>query len=155
MSELFKHRNLPHLLLSARETLMLRFRPLLLSTKLNEQQWRVLRRLDEVGYSDAARLAQQTQILAPSLTRMLRSLEEAGLISRTSDQRDLRRQVIRLSPEGYKVVAQLTPKIEAIYEQIEQEIGLELMNSLYQNLDIMSKKLRPHSNPASLRDTTL
>ncbi len=155
MSELFKHRNLPHLLLSARETLMLRFRPLLLSTKLNEQQWRVLRRLDEVGYSDAARLAQQTQILPPSLTRMLRSLEEAGLISRTSDQRDLRRQIIRLSPEGYKMVAQLTPKIEAIYEQIEQEIGLELMNSLYQNLDIMSKKLRPHSNPASLRDTPL
>ncbi|NAW23594.1 homoprotocatechuate degradation operon regulator HpaR, partial [Salmonella sp. gx-f9] len=41
MVSTFKRRNLPHLLLRARETLMARFRPILREHGITEQQWRV------------------------------------------------------------------------------------------------------------------
>ena len=43
------HRNLPMLLLRAREKMMERFRPLITSHGLTEQQWRVIRALNESG----------------------------------------------------------------------------------------------------------
>ena len=44
----FKHRNLPRLLLQAREAVMTNTRPSLRVHGLSDQQWRVLRR--EFGY---------------------------------------------------------------------------------------------------------
>src|SRR5690606_6152246 len=119
MSAAFQHRNLPHLLLHARETLMVRFRPILAEAGLSEQQWRVLRHLYDTDTLDAAGLARRCQVLAPSLTRMLRSLEAAGLIDRHLDAEDLRRQVIGLSPGGRALVERLSPRIESIYQALE------------------------------------
>lgn len=138
----FKHRNLPHLFLSARETLMQRFRPILNDAGLTEQQWRVLRTLHEEKNLDAATLAQRAQVLAPSLTRMLRVLDEATLIERHPDPEDLRRQVIRLSAKGRKTVTRLSPKIEAVYRELETTIGPKLLTSLYSNVDNMMNKIR-------------
>ncbi|MDO9215991.1 MAG: homoprotocatechuate degradation operon regulator HpaR, partial [Lacisediminimonas sp.] len=41
----FQRRNLPHLLLQAREALMTRFRPFLNANGITEQQWRIIRSL--------------------------------------------------------------------------------------------------------------
>lgn len=142
MSNAFKHRNLPHLFLSARETLMQRFRPILNDAGLTEQQWRVLRTLHEEKNLDAATLAQRAQVLAPSLTRMLRVLDESTLIERHPDPIDLRRQVIRLSAKGRKTVSRLSPKIEAVYRELEAVIGPKLLTSLYSNVDNMMDKIR-------------
>ena len=142
MSNAFKHRNLPHLFLSARETLMQRFRPILNDAGLTEQQWRVLRTLHEEKNLDAATLALRAQVLAPSLTRMLRVLDESKLIERHPDPIDLRRQVIRLSAKGRKTVSRLSPKIEAVYRELEATIGPKLLTSLYSNVDNMMDKIR-------------
>ncbi|HRL21096.1 MAG TPA: homoprotocatechuate degradation operon regulator HpaR [Alcaligenes sp.] len=142
MPSTFKHRNLPHLFLSAREALMLRFRPVLNEAGISEQQWRVLRILSDTDSLDAATLAQQAQILAPSLTRMLRGLEQAGLIQRGADPTDLRRQVIRLSTQGRHTVTELSPRIEAIYQELEQAIGPELLQAIYDKIDRMIERIQ-------------
>ncbi|WP_341667887.1 homoprotocatechuate degradation operon regulator HpaR [Alcaligenes sp. SDU_A2] len=142
MPSTFKHRNLPHLFLSAREALMLRFRPVLNEAGISEQQWRVLRILSDTDSLDAATLAQQAQILAPSLTRMLRGLEQAGLIQRGADPTDLRRQVIRLSTQGRYTVTELSPRIEAIYQELEQAIGPELLQAIYDKIDRMIERIQ-------------
>ena len=138
----FKHRNLPHLFLSAREVLMQRFRPVLSEAGISEQQWRVLRTLYDTDSLDAATLAQQAQILAPSLTRMLRVLEQSNLIQRCADPADLRRQVISLSEQGRLTVAGLSPRIETIYQELEQAIGPDLLSALYDNVDVMIERIQ-------------
>ena len=76
---------LPMALLRARELLMDRFRPLLLENGVTEQQWRVLRVLDERGMMDPKDLAQAACLLNPSLTRIMQLLEKKALIARASE----------------------------------------------------------------------
>ena len=137
MADAFRHTNLPHLLLHARETLMVRFRPVLAEEGLSEQQWRVLRHLYDIDTLDAAGLASSCQVLAPSLTRMLRSLEASGLIERKQDPDDLRRQMISLSANGRALVRKLSPKIEAVYQALEDRIGKDRLDHLYKEIHAM------------------
>ena len=104
MSPSFHHRNLPHLLLYARETLMAHFRPLLHAAGVTEQQWRVLRTLSEVGSMEPNQIARSCQILSPSLTRMLAGMEEQGLIKRARSSQDQRRQEISLTSKSNKLI---------------------------------------------------
>ena len=137
----FKHRNLPHLFLSAREMLMRRFRPILNEAGLTEQQWRVLRVLYDKSDLSAAELADQAQILSPSLTRMLRLLQQSNLVDRHADPKDLRRQFIRLSDKGRQMVNHLGPRIEATYQELEALIGPKLLSSLYRDVDTMLARI--------------
>ena len=72
--------SLPMSLLRAREAVMSHFRPMLDRHGVNEQQWRVIRVLAEAGQMDASEVAERANILAPSLTRMIKALSERGLI---------------------------------------------------------------------------
>ena len=65
-------RSLPMVLLLAREAVMERFRPMLRDFGVTEQQWRVLRSLEEVGAMDLGDLAESCRLLGPSLTRIVR-----------------------------------------------------------------------------------
>ena len=88
----FVHRNLPLLLLRAREALMQHYRPGLRAHGLSDQQWRVLRVLREhEGGLETGRLAQQAYILGPSLTGMLARMEKSGLVARQRCPDDARR----------------------------------------------------------------
>lgn len=121
---------------------MQRFRPILNDAGVTEQQWRVLRTLHEEKDLDAATLAHRAQVLSPSLTRMLRVLDESALIERHPDPKDLRRQVIRLSAKGRKMVTRLSPQIETVYHELETLIGPKLLTSLYRNVDDMIGRIR-------------
>ncbi len=118
------------------------FRPILSNAGLTEQQWRVLRTLHEEKDLDAATLAQRAQLLSPSLTRMLRFLEDANLIERHPAPEDMRRQVIRLSAKGRKTVISISPQIEAVYQQFEEAIGPKLLLSIYKDVDDMVERVQ-------------
>ena len=137
MSLTFHHRNLPHLLLYARETLMAHFRPVLHAAGVTEQQWRVLRTLSEVGSLEPNQIARACQILSPSLTRMLAGMEEQGLIKRTRSSADQRRQEISLTAKSNKLIDRMRPMVDAKYQEIEERIGKELLDRLYHDVDAM------------------
>src|SRR5881394_2422606 len=86
----FKHRNLPRLLLQAREAVMVHTRPSLREHGLSDQQWRVLRVLGEHGTVETGRVAREAYILGPSLTGVLTRMERDGLIRRERDASDQR-----------------------------------------------------------------
>src|SRR5690606_19766188 len=113
---------------------------------LSEQQWRVLRHLYDTDTLDAAGLARRCQVLAPSLTRMLRSLEAAGLIDRHLDAEDLRRQVIGLSPGGRALVERLSPRIESIYQALEDQVGKAQLDRVYKEIEAMLAALESPGN---------
>jgi homoprotocatechuate degradation regulator HpaR len=121
-------------LLKAREAAMARFRPVLREWGLTEQQWRVIRALSEYQPLDASELATRSFLLAPSLTRILKNLESQGLITRSADSSDQRRQVVSLSSKGQQRFDQAAPESEALYAEIEAEFGVDRLELLYELL---------------------
>lgn len=129
----FKH-SLPMELLKAREAAMARFRPMLRQHGLTEQQWRVIRALAEFRKISAGELAQQSFLLAPSLTRILQHLEREKIVKRSSDSHDQRRSTFVLSVKGQRLFAEVAPDSEALYAEIERDFGRRKFDELYELL---------------------
>ena len=121
-------------LLRARESTMFLFRPMLRQFGLTDQQWRVIRVLATNKQIEAFELSQQSMILPPSLTRILKNLEEKGFVKRSTDIGDQRKVLVSLSARGQKKYQQVVPASEKIYRSIERKLGkrdlTELLNQL-------------------------
>jgi homoprotocatechuate degradation regulator HpaR len=136
----FVHRNLPRLLLQAREAVMAHTRPCLRQQALSDQQWRVLRVLGEDhGHGgqgvETGRIAREAFLLGPSLTGVLSRMERDGLITRERDPQDQRRSVVRPTPQGLRLVDTLSRSIESHYVWLEQSLGKDKLSQLYGLLD--------------------
>ncbi len=135
----FAHRNLPRLLLQAREAVMAHTRPSLREHGLSDQQWRVLRVLGEHAHDptgiETGRVAREAYLLGPSLTGVLSRMERDGLIARERCPQDARRTVVRATALGLEKVRTLSQTIEAHYQWMEQQLGKAKLGQLYALLD--------------------
>lgn len=76
------YRSLPIALLRARERLMSEFWPMLAGHDVTEQQWRVLKVVSEESSIEFSVAAERTCLQAPSLSRIVATLESKKLIRR-------------------------------------------------------------------------
>ena len=133
---------LPVTLLRAREAVMNRFRPVLNKHGITEQQWRVLRVLDKHAETvDASELARRCCLLLPSLTRIVRGLENDGLLRRQPHARDKRRVRISITAKGRRQVELIAPEMLRQRMSLYAEIGPEQVRALQHQLDAMSSVL--------------
>lgn len=139
-------RSLPIALLRARETVMGPIRDMLADSGVNEQKWRVLRVLQEKGPLELSQVAAEACLLLSSLTRMIRPMEEEGLILRSTPPEDRRKTVIAVSPQGEALVRAHAAASAAIFARIEAGFGaaqleqlLDLLEDL-QRLDLRGSK---------------
>ncbi len=131
----FKHRNLPLLLLQAREQVIARFRPILNAHGITEQQWRIVRALLDTGPLEPREIGLLCRISSPSLAGVLGRMEELGLIKRRRFDHDQRRLHVSLTPRSRTLSARMAPQIEATYRDIETLIGAEFSSRFYRALD--------------------
>jgi homoprotocatechuate degradation regulator HpaR len=134
----FLHRNLPRLLLQARESVMGHTRPSLRAQGLSDQQWRVLRVLGEHAHDsgvETGRVAKEAFLLGPSLTGVLTRMERDGLIERQRCPQDARRTVVRATEVGLAKVQALSHGIEVHYAWMEEQLGKTALQNLYALLD--------------------
>ncbi len=147
----FAHRNLPRLLLEAREAVMLHTRPSLREHGLSDQQWRVLRVLGEHAHEpggiETGRVATEAYLLGPSLTGVLNRMERAGLIERQRCPQDARRTVVRATAQGLGKVQALSQTIEAHYAWMETQLGKAQLTALYDLLDQLIALEMPGEGP--------
>ncbi|MDH4984174.1 homoprotocatechuate degradation operon regulator HpaR [Aminobacter anthyllidis] len=122
-------------LLRAREVVMAQFRPILAQHGVSEQQWRVIRVLGEQSPLDATELAERASILAPSLTRIIKALEERKLITRGKVEGDGRRVMLAIAPKGQVLIAEVSPESSAIYDEVQRRIGYERYEQLLDLLE--------------------
>ena len=137
MLSALRHRNLPHLLLRARETLMAHFRPLLTAQGLTDPQWRILRELAEQGPLEPRQLGQACSISSPSIAGVLLRMEEAGLVSRERMEHDQRRVTVTLKPRSRKILQRLAPLIEERYQALESALGTRSLQEVYDAIDAL------------------
>jgi homoprotocatechuate degradation regulator HpaR len=115
--------SLPIALLRAREAVMGYFRPHHRKGGVTEQQWRVIRVLYFAGEMDATRLAAQSYLLAPSLSRILKDLEAADYIRRRTARDDSRQSLVSLSPRGTAMVTRVAPFLDGIHRDVARRFG--------------------------------
>ncbi len=132
-------RSLPIALLRARETVMGPIRDMLATSGVNEQKWRVLRVLEERGPTDLTTLASEACLLLPSLTRMVRPMEEEGLICRSTPAEDRRRVLVQITGTGRNLIAEHAAASAAIFAEIEQKYGQDRLESLLDLLEDLQK----------------
>jgi len=131
----FTHRNLPLLLLHARESVIGRFRPILNAHGVTEQQWRIVRALLERGPLEPRQIGEVCRISSPSLAGVLSRMDDMGLVKRERLEHDQRRVKVSLTPKSRALAAKLAPQIEEIYQTIEGHIGSEFIGRFYATLD--------------------
>jgi homoprotocatechuate degradation regulator HpaR len=144
----FKHRNLPLLMLQARERVISCFRPLLHANGLTEQQWRVVRVLADMGALEPRQISELCQLSSPSLAGVLARMEEVGLVSRRRLEHDQRRVLVSLTSRSRTLAARMAPQIDAVYAKIEGDLGNEASKHLYEVLDEVVVKLAPDQSDA-------
>jgi homoprotocatechuate degradation regulator HpaR len=149
-----RHRNLPHLLLRSRETLMAHFRPVLAEHGLTEQQWRILREVVEQGPLEPRQLCEACSISSPSIVGVLLRMEETGLVLRERMAHDQRRVRVSLTSKSRQMAQMLIPLIEQRYEALENALGLRSMQEVYDALDALLERTPKADNgsPARLID---
>lgn len=124
-------------LLRAREVVMAHFRPMLVRHDITEQQWRVLRELAENGPQEATELANRASILPPSLTRIIKAMEERRFVTRGKVESDGRRVMLAINPAGLALIEELAPERRAIYDAIEKRYGAEQHEKLLDMLQAL------------------
>ena len=128
-------RSLPIALLRARETVMGPIREMLSQSDINEQKWRVLRVLDERGPCELTQVAKDACLLLPSLTRIIRAMEEEGLATRATDPEDRRKTIATITDAGRAVIVAHLAESNAIFARLERDFGHEKLEELLDLLD--------------------
>jgi homoprotocatechuate degradation regulator HpaR len=130
-------RSLPIALLRAREKVMGPIRAMLADAGVTEQQWRVLRVLNERGPLDPTEIADRSCLLLPSLTRILQTLDTKGCVPRAVRAADRRRQVITISAAGRQLIAENLLESQRLNAWLKDSFGeakldqlLDLLNEL-------------------------
>jgi homoprotocatechuate degradation regulator HpaR len=130
-------RSLPIALLRAREKVMGPIRAMLADAGVTEQQWRVLRVLQESGPLEPTRISERACLLLPSLTRILQKLEFKALIERQPDRSDKRKQIVRITSQGEALIDANSEMSTMLVEQLRIQMGpdryealLDLLNEL-------------------------
>lgn len=122
-------------LLQAREAAMSFFRPSLNEHGLTEQQWRIIRILEQHGELEIYQLAELACILKPSMTGVLVRMETAGMVHRRKAEQDQRRVLITLAEKGKASFESMSHCMEANYQRLQDQLGEEKLQTLLGLLD--------------------
>ena len=111
------------------------FRPIMSHFGLTEQQWRVLRTLDDNGQMEPREICEMCQFSSPSMAGILARMEEDDLISRSRIIGDHRRVLIHLSDRGTSILSQIAPLVDLQYSYFEESCGKKIFDDLFKVLD--------------------
>jgi homoprotocatechuate degradation regulator HpaR len=130
------NRSLPIALLRAREKVMGPIRAMLADVGVTEQQWRVLRVLNEGGTLEPTEIAERSCLLLPSLTRILQTLESKELITREPHPTDRRKQLVTISGVGRQMISDNLKESQRLNAWLLDSFGQEKLDAL---LDLLNE----------------
>jgi len=129
-------------MLGSKEAVIAPMRPKLREYRITEPQWRVMRVINDRGATDATGLAEVGLLHAPSVTRILKELEERKLILREVDANDRRRTLVVLSPEGRAVVDEISDHVMHVMRAYAERFGDERLEALLDELRALAVAIK-------------
>ena len=125
-------------------------RQMLANAGVTEQQWRVLRVLDEQGVLDPTEIAERSCLLLPSLTRILQTLQGKGLIERQPHPTDRRKQQITITAAGRRLILDNLYESQRLHAWLKDSLGEDKLETLLDLLNELDGLQRPAA-PAESR----
>ena len=119
-------------------------------------QWRVLRVIGASAGVAMGSLAEQVQIPAPSLTRLVDSLVDRALVYRRQSVTDRRRIDVHLSENGHKLLGRLESIAADHQAAMQQRLGRDALSAMITFLEAIQEEYArpvsatPPGEPASL-----
>ena len=86
-------------------------------------------------------IADACLILAPSIVGIIPRMETMGLVARKPVAGDRRRANISLTPKGLEMVEQILPRLDVIYQELEDSLGETRLQELFRVLDEVAARL--------------
>ena len=121
---------MPQLLLKARDSLLQHFRPILNHYGVTEQQWRIMRALNERQMLEPRELCDICQISSPSMSGILARMEETGWLARSKFEGDQRRRKVHLSVAGTELLVEMGRLIDLQYEHLDAAYGKQVFEDM-------------------------
>lgn len=106
---------------------------------MSDGQFAVLAALKVHGPHTLGELAERERVTAPSMTRTVNGLEEAGYLSRTTPDDDRRKVVIALTDDGLRVVEETVRRRDAWLEDALGELTPTERRTLAEAAEAMRK----------------
>lgn len=110
-------------------------RAMLAQEGITEQQWRILRVLSERGPLSGRDVARDACLLAPSLTRIVATMVDKGLLTRATDPNDRRSQSLAITGAGQAIIDANRGRAAAIADAWVAQIGVAKYEALLDLLD--------------------
>jgi DNA-binding MarR family transcriptional regulator len=109
--------------------------------ELTPEQWIVLVRLWQRDGQSQSQLAESALRDAPTMSRILTTMEGAGLVQRVADPEDGRTNLIRLTRAGKALEPRLVPIAQTLVARMERDIPERDLEITLQTLRRMLKNL--------------
>jgi homoprotocatechuate degradation regulator HpaR len=135
-------RTLGAVLHGTREAVLAPMRPKLREHEITEPQWRVMRVLNDRGATDATSLAGVTMLHAPSVTRILKDLEERRLVEREPDANDARRTLVELTSAGRDMVKIISRDVLRVVRAYSDRFGAQRLERLNDELRALAAAIK-------------
>jgi DNA-binding MarR family transcriptional regulator len=97
--------------------------------------------IDRHGPLTPSELADRERVKRPTATRLLATLEEGGLIARTSDPSDRRSSLIAITPEGRELMRTLRTRKDAYLVRRLAKLTADERATLAQAADLLERML--------------
>jgi homoprotocatechuate degradation regulator HpaR len=134
--------SLAAIVLSAKECVIAPMRAKLRELDITEPQWRVMRVLQDRGATDATCLSDVGLLHGPSVTRILKDLEERELVVREPDPNDGRRSLVALTPDGRELVKVISRDVLRVMREYSERFGDERLERLTNELRALSAAIK-------------
>jgi DNA-binding MarR family transcriptional regulator len=97
--------------------------------------------IDHHGPLTPSELADRERVKRPTATRLLATLEEGGLVARTSDPSDRRSSLIAITPEGRELMRTLRTRKDAYLVRRLAKLTADERATLAQAADLLERML--------------
>lgn len=121
---------LPALLAQASHRISSQFHEVVVGTGMTVSEWRLLASLAGGAPVTIGRLAQVAVTKQPTVTRVLDRLQARGHVERIAHASDRRATLVRITPEGRRVVARLIRAARAHERRVLAPFGAERASEL-------------------------
>jgi DNA-binding MarR family transcriptional regulator len=98
--------------------------------------------LNDRGATDATCLSDVSLLHGPSVTRILKDLEERKLVTREPDVNDRRRALVALTPEGREVVKLISRDVLRVMKEYSERFGTQRLEKLTDELRALSAAIK-------------
>ena len=138
-SQVYSDRSIPIACVRGRQAVVVHFSKLLADAKMSEQQWRVMRIVQDFGPTPLSTLCERSCIHKVSMTRIIRTLSARGFVISRRNPQDGRALNISMTDEGHRFLGEVGHEADQISARIATEFGDEKTRLLLDLLDELSR----------------